>query len=255
MCDYKFDFTPLTFLLGRRTTAQDHDDARALPLRLGPFDFDRPEGGAGDAPGVAGRRPPPPFPPLYHEAHDMLNLSNLIYVLVEVRALARDGGLRDPDRATRVLDVPLPLDVGLDVAAAEGEALGAALDDGQHKAARSALASLAARQRGTPAPADEGGSAADSTKPLAAATRIDCEANDGNIECGLFDWMPGRGAAGKERERRPAKVSSVLTAVGNARSHEELVYAVGVNPVQERITVIFRGLQTKNDFITDAKIR
>ena len=67
--------------------------------------------------------------------------------------------------------------------------------------------------------------------------------------------MPGRGAAGKERERRPATASSVLTAVGDARSHEELVYAVGVNPVQERITVIFRGLQTKNDFITDAKIR
>ena len=244
-------------------TSSSPDDARApLPLRLGPFDFDRPEGGAGDAPGVAGdalgvagRRPPPPFPPLFHEAHDMLHLSNLIYVLAEVRALARAGGLRDPDRAARVLDVPLPLDAGRDVVAAEGEALGAALDDGRHEAARSALASLAARQRGTRASGDEGGSAAASTTPLAAATRIDCEAHDGNIECGVFDGMPWRGAAGQERERRPATASSVLTAVGDARSHEELVYAVGVNPAQERITVIFRGSQTKNDFITDAKIR
>jgi len=33
-----------------------------------------------------------------------------------------------------------------------------------------------------------------------------------------------------------------------------LVYAVGVNPMEERITVIFRGSVTNNDFMTDAKI-
>mmetsp|Transcript_6516 Transcript_6516/g.10375 ORF Transcript_6516/g.10375 Transcript_6516/m.10375 type:complete len:355 (-) Transcript_6516:228-1292(-) len=48
--------------------------------------------------------------------------------------------------------------------------------------------------------------------------------------------------------------SSVITAVGDLKNEKELVYAVGVNPVEERITVIFRGSVTKNDFMTDAKI-
>ena len=42
--------------------------------------------------------------------------------------------------------------------------------------------------------------------------------------------------------------------VGDLKANEELVYAIGVNPAEERITVIFRGSVTKADFMTDANI-
>ena len=48
--------------------------------------------------------------------------------------------------------------------------------------------------------------------------------------------------------------SSISTVVRDLKIKEELVYAVEVNLVEECIIVIFRGLVTKNDFMTDVRI-
>lgn len=212
------------------------------PLKLGSFDF-----------GAAWS-----FPPLFHEADDMLNLSLLIYTLVDLRNLARDGGLGCPETSHRILEVPLPLKAALDIMAKEGETLKQALDDGEHEATLSALKSLLARQR-------EAAEAMREEKKRAVAKNARDEAGgkkDEGMVCGsLFGWIWGEDALAKDEgvevvSRQQQEVeTSMITAVGDLKNEEELVYAVGVNPIQKRITVTFRGSVTKADFMTDAKIR
>lgn len=48
--------------------------------------------------------------------------------------------------------------------------------------------------------------------------------------------------------------SSMIYIIGDLKCNEELVYAVGVNPIEERISVVFRGSVTKLDFMTEANI-
>lgn len=79
-------------------------------------------------------------------------------------------------------------------------------------------------------------------------------------DCIMFSLIPRLGDDSSEESggadgERNVESSPVLTVVGDLKSNEELVYAVGVNPVERRITVVFRGSVTTNDFMTDAKIR
>lgn len=200
----------------------------------------------------------------------MLNLSNLIYTLAELRDLARNGVLNNPAQSMRILEMPLPLDTALKIISAEGELLREVLDDGKHEATMSALESLLERQKESMAAAKE----------REAQKAADAEANKKHKkeDSGMFGWMTSwdgclaggfsfdelfcgdlshvndnveaKSAATQQQEVQ----SSMLTAVGDLRNQDELVYAVGINPVEERITVVFRGSVTKTDFITDSKI-
>jgi hypothetical protein len=204
----------------------------------------------------------------------MLNLSILIYTLVELRDLARNGVLEKPDTSMRILQTPLPLDIALEIIITEGELLKEVLDDGKHESILSSLNSLLARQKEVKA-MQQGESKnnveAVEEKPeessglfswmtgcdgiLAGGFAFDelfCGGNLGMVDCGN-DTTTSNAAADSSASRKESE-SSVITAVGDLKSGEELVYAVGVNPVEQRITVIFRGSVTKADFITDSKI-
>jgi len=232
----------------------------------------------------------------------MLNLSNLIYTLVELRDLARNGVLNNPGKSTRILDLPLPLNVALKIISSEGELLREVLDDGKHEATLSALESLLDRQEEATAQELEERRAAQyqqqrqqqEAQQEAAANNKKGSNNDGSSG-GMFGWMTswdGCLAGGfafdelfcggdlgivdpndkrdgekyydgevdqqqqqqRQQQQQEQRESSVITAVGDLKSEEELVYAVGVNPVKERITIIFRGSVTKSDFMTDARI-
>jgi len=262
------------------------------PLRLGSFNFDDPDtnnnnhGGQTSHNNTNTNSPQThhtlTFPPLFHEADDMLNLANLIYTLAELRDLARNGVLNNPAQSMRILDLPLPLSTAMKIIANEGELLKEVLDDGKHEATLSALESLLDRQQERMEALQE--------EKRAIEARAEAQADASKKEkddSGMFGWMTnnwdgclaggfsfdelfcggdlgmvdgGGGAANKNvsaannSSLQQEVESSVITAVGDLKNEKELVYAVGVNPVEERITVIFRGSVTKNDFMTDAKI-
>ena len=205
------------------------------PLRLGSFDFD---GG-------------PTFPDLYHEASTMLHLSNLIYVLAEIRELARTGALGDSTISSRVLDLPLRLDDAAKILLSEAPLLREKYDDGAHAALMGAIGSLLGRHEAV-------------AREAALAATADAGKEDAGT-AGAFGWIAnwcggpasadGGGGGGDvgDSKTEPGG-ASMITAVGDSRSNEELVYAVGVNHLEGRITVIFRGSATRADFLADSRI-
>jgi len=201
----------------------------------------------------------------------MLNLSNLIYTLAELRDLARNGVLNDPAGSSRILDLPLPLESALKIISSEGELLRDVLDDGKHEATLSALESLLERQRermeemqqkeARAQPETAEGTNSNDAGMFGWMTKWDgCLAGGFSFDelfCGdLSHVMNGGGDMNGAASPRSSQQtdSSMITAVGDLNNDEELVYAVGINPVEERITVIFRGSVTQKDFMTDAKI-
>ncbi len=207
------------------------------PLRLGSFDF--------DGLNVA-------YPDLFHEASDMLDLSNLIYVLAEVRALARCDANAP---FARVSDLPLPLDDVASILIAEADHLRTRLDDGAHAAAMGALGGLMRRREATRAALIASSSGTNGGVEVSTP-------GGGGIGGSAFGWMAtfcggmlgltigGGGDGDCDVDAGP----SIITDVGDAKSDEELVYAVGVNPLEGRITIIFRGSVTKADFVADSRI-
>jgi len=226
------------------------------PIRVGSFNFDEPTSNGNSNKQTRTLT----FPPLYTEADTMIKLSNLIYTLVELRDLARNGVLNNPASSMRILDTPLPLDTAVTIITQEGEMLKEILDDGKHEATLSALESLLARQRESAA---------------AKGSKLAQEKKDSD-DNGMFGWMTNwdgclaggfsfdelfcgnvgdiLGEETVKQSEGDETMSSMITTVNDVKSTEELVYAVGVNPIEERITVIFRGSVTKADFITDSKI-
>jgi len=195
----------------RTSTESTEKNSQTRSLRLGSFDFDNPEANTSTTSNGQSSTARS-FPPLFHEAGDMLNLSNLIYTLVGLRNLARKGILFDPDVSKRILDMPLPgmplqLTDALIILSTEEETLKKAWQAPKHVATLSALSSLLARQN-----------------ELATTSK----------------WQGGVG-------------SSVMTVVGDSNNLTELVYAVGINSVEERITLTFRGSVTTTDWMMDAK--
>jgi hypothetical protein len=61
------------------------------------------------------------------------------------------------------------------------------------------------------------------------------------------------GSDGNNVEGKEESGMLVITTMGDPRSKEELVYAVGLNPLEEHITVIFQGSVTKANFVMDTK--
>ena len=234
------------------------------PLRLGSFDFDNPDLDSKASSQTKSLN----FPPLYHEADDMLNLSNLIYTLAELRDLARNGVLNNPAQSMRILDMPLPLDTAMKIISAEGELLKEVLDDGKHEATLSALQSLLSRQeeKMKTSKEEEGKNNKDEENKSHKKEDSGYFGNwmtswDGCLAGGFsFDeiFCGSLGQVVGENDDAPAakqqQQSSMIAFVGDAKSNDELVYAVGINPIEERITVVFRGSATKQDFVTDAKI-
>ena len=120
-------------------TTNDCNDPRPL-LKLGPFAF--PSSSS--------------YPSLYGEANDMISLSNLIYVLVDVRDLARNGTnngstatVLGESSAERILNTPLPLADVARIVTVEADVLKARLNAETHAATLAALAGLTTTTKAT----------------------------------------------------------------------------------------------------------
>jgi hypothetical protein len=171
----------------------------------------------------------------------MVKLSILVYTLIELREAARNGKLEGP--SLQILNVPLPMDKALSIIATEADLLKEILSEGDHQMALSALSALLA---------------GDADTNRAAALTSDEDGKDSSALCGLLDafnicW-PSSNKDVASPEDSDNYTISTLTAIGDDNSADQLVYVVGINPKEKRITVAFRGSTTKNDFLTDAKM-
>lgn len=196
----------------------------------------------------------------------MIDLSNLIYTLAELRELARNGVLSDPSKSLRIMDLPLPMETAMAVIKGEAELLQQVLGDGAHGAALSALESLMmkdqlAKQKREAAGGNNNGSDSTNGEEKSGLSSW-FNTWDGCLGGGFsFDELCGTSWNAKDSEEVTSPhnqhrdvSSSTIYHIGDLKPNDELVYAVGVNPAEERITVIFRGSVTKTDFLTDANI-
>src|SRR5210317_766866 len=108
----------------RENEATTSSHRSLAPLQLGSFNFDIAD------PTTNKHVTPYIYPSLYDEASTMIDLSNLIYTLVELRELARNGVLSDPSKSLRILDLPLPMETAVSVIKNEAGLLREVLGDG-----------------------------------------------------------------------------------------------------------------------------
>jgi hypothetical protein len=197
------------------------------------------------------------FIDLFNSFH-LIVYANQLPPLLPLSIAARNGVLNDPSKSLRILQMPLPLETAFNILRCEAELLIEVLGDGKHDATLSALRSLLKKKR------DE---------KVKQETVVEKQEDQG-IFSGLMDSWNGCLAGGFsfdelfcggdlgnvdngkqiEVEKDNAE-SSMIYTMGDAKCHEDLVYAVEVNPNEERITVVFRGSVTKNDYATDANIK
>ena len=77
--------------------------------------------------------------------------------------------------------------------------------------------------------------------------------------CALKDFQPKmkKTTSNSERKGKPMEMimsrNTILTHFNDEKSTEEMVHGITVNYVRRRITIIFRGSVTQQDFIIDAK--
>ena len=234
------------------------------PLELGSYNFDVAD------PSNSTSTTPYIYPSLYDEASTMIDLSNLIYTLAELRELARNGVLSEPAKSLRILETPLPLETAMAVIKGEAELLREILGDGTHGSTLSALESLLMKEQRAKEKKEQAAdvgdgkinNGADNTNALASwfNTWDGCLGGGFSFDELLDNMCGDMTNIGKAVEPTSPYnhhrdiSSSVLHHLGDSNSNEELVYAIGLNPAEERITVVFRGSVTKTDFITDANI-
>ena len=151
------------------------------------------------------------YPSLHREADEMMNLSIMIYTLVEIRNLLK---LCPEKWAHPLLNVspeqPLPISAALQIVMEEKETLEKNLSDGNHEATLNALQGIVDR----------------------------CKRKHGE----------------QQHSDSGGRSAPTLVHVGDEKQEKELVYAVGINPDEKRITVAFRGSTTWKDWKTDANV-
>lgn len=147
--------------------------------------------------------------------------------------------------------MPLPLETAFGIMRAEADLLKEVLGDGKHDASLSALMVLLQKKKEVAVKQEE----------------VVEKGGDQGILAGFMDSWNGCLAGGFsfdelfcggdlkqiDAEKDNAE-SSMIYTVGDAKCFKELVYAIEVNPNEERITVIFRGSVTKRDFAAEANV-
>jgi hypothetical protein len=156
------------------------------------------------------------YPCVYHEAGEMLSVAMLIYVMTDLRILAKQNQLeRGPER---ILDLPTTVEATIRCIEDNSEQIVKKQSEG-HEMALMALNSLEERF---------GNQTMSSSR----------------------SWLTGN-LFGK---RSDAEEEARLEVFGDDKPDKELVYAIAINPKRKRITVAFRGSVSPIDFITDACI-
>lgn len=162
------------------------------------------------------------WPNLFTEADEMLQLSLLIYIMTDLRILAKkkENGLTTPEK---ILTLPLSLETMAAMIAENLEQIKEAIGDSDHDMTMSALHSI--------------------QKRLGSTNSVDGRKNWVN----LF-------TTSDDNSVETTAVVPTLVAYGDDNPNKELVYAIAVAPARKRITVAFRGSVTPTDFMTDASI-
>ncbi|KAL7470416.1 hypothetical protein ACHAXS_010655 [Conticribra weissflogii] len=243
----------------RQDDKADFSTAPLRPLRLGSFNFNSSSNSY-------------IYPSLFKEADDMIKQSNLIYALSELRDLARNGVLNDPSKSFRILQLPLPLETAETIIFNEAALLKEVLSDGKHDATLSALQSLLERQRSAEQKQKEENDKQKEVKEAGTGQESDSmfggwlDSWNGCLAGGFsFDELFCGGDLGKidggvtnnavpPPPQKNEGTFAMIVEVGDVRSREELVFSVGIDHAQARITVCFRGSVTKTDFMVDARI-
>jgi hypothetical protein len=144
--------------------------------------------------------------------------------------------------------------------------LKARLNDEAHTATLCALAGLTEETTATTIIADEENNETRGAGPTVESEgRAAADDNAGGMFNFLTSWCVGSGPGGggssspfdterDEGAKGEPLLASTITAIGDIKSNDELVYAIGVNPQKRRITVIFRGSVTAADFVVDSRI-
>ena len=170
---------------------------------------------------------------------------------------ARNGVVNDPSKSLRILEMPLPLETAHNIIYGEADLLQEVLGDGKHDATLSALRSMLKKKA--------------EVEVMQYDETVVKEEDRGGMFSGWMDSWNGCLAGGFSFDEicgdignvdpgRPIVVekdnteSSMIYTVGDINCGEELVYALEVNPNEERITVVFRGSVTKVDLAADANI-
>lgn len=160
------------------------------------------------------------FPSLYEEADEMTIVALLMYTMTELRALARKEKV-----SNEILKLPITLEKTLELIHDNLETIKA--ENVDHDMTLTALKSIQDR-----------------------FAKHKTMSSSGHFTNSTEWWNPFATAREQHDDIEPA----LLVAYGDERADQELVYAVGVDPLRKRVTVAFRGSVTPADFFTDACI-
>ena len=162
------------------------------------------------------------YPNLFQEADEMLVVALLMYIMTDLRAMAKQKQLKHGPE--RILNLPTTLEATLACIEENAEQM---------------------RQE------EESSPSSHHEMALAALKSIQERFETSSSQQGVVNttWLNPFGAA-----RKKGFEPATLIAFGDEKADKELVYAVAVDPLRKRITVAFRGSVTPSDFITDACI-
>lgn len=181
------------------------------------------------------------WPTLYEEADEMLQLSLLIYTVTDLRSLAKKHAElkeassrkiadREIDAATaellvrpeRILELPLTFITALELINENMAVIEQQTSQDDHAMTMAALKSIQDRQK--------------IFQEMKSST----------------SWLNPFLSRTDSKGELLAPPS--ITQYGDDKPDIDMVYAVGLDPSRKRITVVFRGSVTPNDFLTDASI-
>lgn len=186
------------------------------------------------------------YPNMAEEAHEMLQVSMLVYSMTDLRSLAKH-----PKKSTtinepqRILDLPLSLTTCLELLEENYDVVKEEFGDDEHANTMTSLQNI--HQRYHQYHENSGKSpAANFVSQFLNPLRSSCDgAGTGDID--------GQGVEVQPRSAAALQLP-ILTAYGDENPESDMVYAVGIDPIRKRITVAFRGSVTPTDFIKDASI-
>lgn len=186
------------------------------------------------------------YPNMAEEAHEMLQVSMLIYSITDLRSLARhpkkSQSIQQPER---ILNLPLSLTTCLELLEENYDVVKQEFGDDEHANTISSLQGIHARYHRQRHEKQQNGSAASFVSqwlnPLLSGS-----GSDQGIEV-----QANMSSSSSTTTTSPVPV---LTAYGDENPETDMVYAVGVDPTRKRITVAFRGSVTSTDFLKDASI-
>ena len=168
--------------------------------------------------------PSPDRPSVHDEALEMLTGSLLIYIFADLRDMARDGIIDQSD----LLQDPIAL-----------HQVAKAIENNKEALAERAIEHEVIGEK------------MQALRDIHTQQQQQQQQQQAQAPTHLQQVLQG-GAVAKEAGLKPSK-ESVLAQFHDEKTTQGVVYGIAVNHLRKRVTIIFRGSVTQQDFITDAK--